>query len=98
MVNGSFSELPLASLQNEAKCENEFHFHIKGFALDVGLKQRQTATRKWPINALSSTSAQLLSSPSGLEQGGHRTPVGRTRDVCFPNMPVTLTEETTSLS
>ena len=31
---------------------NKFHFHIKGFALDLTLKQRQTATRKWPISLM----------------------------------------------
>ena len=25
------------------------HFHMKGFALGLGLKQRQKVTRKWPI-------------------------------------------------
>ena len=25
------------------------HFHMKGFALGLGLKQRQKRTRKWPI-------------------------------------------------
>ena len=28
---------------------NKTHFPIKGFALDLALKQRQNATRKWPI-------------------------------------------------
>ena len=26
------------------------HFHMKGFALGLGLKQRQKTTRKWPIS------------------------------------------------
>ena len=41
-------------------CENDFdlhengaacrtHFHVKGFALGLVLKQRQKRTRKWPI-------------------------------------------------
>ena len=29
---------------------NHTHFHMKDFALGLGLKQRQKATRKWPIN------------------------------------------------
>ena len=28
---------------------NHTHFHMKDFALGLGLKQRQKATRKWPI-------------------------------------------------
>ena len=28
---------------------NQTHFHMKGFALGLVLKQRQKATRKWPI-------------------------------------------------
>ena len=28
---------------------NQTHFHMKGFALGLALKQRQKATRKWPI-------------------------------------------------
>ena len=28
---------------------NKTHFHIKGFALDLALKQRLKATRKWPM-------------------------------------------------
>ena len=28
---------------------NHTHFHLKDFALGLGLKQRQKATRKWPI-------------------------------------------------
>ena len=34
------------------------HFHMKGFALGLVLKQRQKTTRKWPI--LSPASASLL--------------------------------------
>ncbi|MCV6577047.1 MAG: hypothetical protein OIF58_15080, partial [Cohaesibacter sp.] len=30
---------------------NHTHFHMKDFALGLGLKQRQKATRKWPIDA-----------------------------------------------
>ena len=40
-------------------CENEFicmiiknHFHKKGFALGLVLKQRLAASRKWPIGGL----------------------------------------------
>ena len=29
------------------------HFHMKGFALGLVLKQRQKRTRKWPIKVLS---------------------------------------------
>ena len=29
---------------------NHTHFHMKDFALGLGLKQRQKATRKWPIS------------------------------------------------
>ena len=32
---------------------NHTHFHMKDFALGLGLKQRQKATRKWPIRKLS---------------------------------------------
>ena len=28
---------------------SKIHFHMKGFALGLVLKQRQNATRKWPI-------------------------------------------------
>ena len=28
------------------------HFHMKGFALGLVLKQRQKRTRKWPISCL----------------------------------------------
>ena len=28
---------------------NQTHFHMKGFALGLVLKQRQNTTRKWPI-------------------------------------------------
>ena len=32
---------------------NKAHFHIKGFALDLALKQSQEAARKWPITRIS---------------------------------------------
>ena len=47
---------------------NHTHFHMKDFALGLGLKQRQRATRKWPI-ALSVSSF----SPGG---GAHMKGVG----------------------
>ena len=33
--------------ENETACRN--HFHMKGFALRLVLKQRHKRTRKWPI-------------------------------------------------
>ena len=57
---------------SEVKCEifhlktsfhsvaNKTHFHIKGFALDLALKQRQNATRKWPIENCSISYCILL--------------------------------------
>ena len=33
--------------ENETSCRT--HFHIKGFALRLVLKQRHEKTRKWPI-------------------------------------------------
>ena len=57
-----FSRINLYPLfQSEAKCEtfhmqmsfqslaNKTDFHLKGFALDLALKQRLKATPKWPI-------------------------------------------------
>ena len=51
----AISELPSASVSNRVQVrnlsyENEYaHFHMKGFALGLVLKQRQKTTRKWPI-------------------------------------------------
>ena len=63
--NRPVSELPSASVSNRVQVrnlsyENEYdlhsnglvsktHFHMKGFALGLVLKQRQKRTRKWPI-------------------------------------------------
>ena len=33
--------------ENETACRT--HFHMKGFALRLALKQRHKGTRKWPI-------------------------------------------------
>ena len=60
----AISELSFASVSKRVQVrnlsyENEFysqvhsnanhiHFHMKDFALGLGLKQRQKATRKWP--------------------------------------------------
>ena len=33
--------------ENELACRT--HFHMKGFALRLALKQRHKKTRKWPI-------------------------------------------------
>ena len=34
--------------ENETACRT--HFHMKGFALRLVLKQRHERTRKWPVN------------------------------------------------
>ena len=34
--------------EKETACRT--HFHMKGFALRLALKQRHKRTRKWPIN------------------------------------------------
>ena len=65
LYNRPFPSCLLPLFQNESKCKtfhtkmsfysqvhlnaNQTHFHMKGFALGLGLKQRQKATRKWPI-------------------------------------------------
>ena len=61
VVGIRFSELPFTSVsKRNLSYENEFyshvpsnanqtHFHMKGLALGLVLKQRQKATRKWPI-------------------------------------------------
>ena len=36
--------------ENETACRT--HFHMKGFALELVLKQRHKRTRKWPIGTL----------------------------------------------
>ena len=36
--------------ENETACRT--HFHMKGFALRLVLKQRHKRTRKWPINII----------------------------------------------
>ena len=62
----AISELPSASVSNRVQVrnlsyENEYdlhsnglvsktHFHMKGFALGLVLKQRQKRTRKWPTS------------------------------------------------
>ena len=38
--------------ENETACRN--HFHMKGFALRLVLKQRHKRTRKWPIQFFAS--------------------------------------------
>ena len=35
---------------HEKELVSKTHFHMKGFAPGLVLKQRQTATRKWTIN------------------------------------------------
>ena len=62
LVNGPFSSCLQALFQSEARCKtvyikmsfhllaNKTHFHFKGFVLDLVLKQRQKATRKWNIS------------------------------------------------
>ena len=65
VMNRPFPELPSASVSNRVQVrnlsyENDYdldsnglvsktHFHMKGFALGLVLKQRQKTTRKWPI-------------------------------------------------
>ena len=36
--------------ENETACRT--HFHMKGFALRLVLKQRHKGTRKWPVGCL----------------------------------------------
>ena len=55
------------SYENEFRLQvhfhaNQTHFHKKGFALRLVLKQRHTGTGKWPIN----TSVNATSFPSSL--------------------------------
>ena len=50
---------PLPLFQNEFYSQvnsntNQTHFHKKGFTLGLVLKQRQKATREWPIVACTS--------------------------------------------
>ena len=40
--------------ENETACRT--HFHMKGFALRLVLKQRHERTRKWPIHMVQSFS------------------------------------------
>ena len=65
VMNRPFPSCLLPLFQTESKCEifhikNDYdlhsnglvsktHFHMKGFALGLVLKQRQKTTRKWPI-------------------------------------------------
>ena len=43
--------------ENETSCRA--HFHKKGFALRLALKQRHKRTRKWPINFIISSTFDL---------------------------------------
>ena len=43
--------------QSEAKCET--HFHKRGFALSLGLKERVFGNRKWPIGVNKTTNLHL---------------------------------------
>ena len=43
------------------------HFHMKGFALGLVLKQRQKRTRKWPIANVIKIYIQLVSSAQSCE-------------------------------
>ena len=63
--NRPFPSSLMPLFQSESKCENDFdlhenetacrtHFHMKGFALRLTLKQRHKGTRKWPIAMLCS--------------------------------------------
>ena len=58
--------------QSESKCETilmkmtlitafRTHFHMKGFALRLVLKQKHKRTRKWPISLSASPLAKSLS-------------------------------------
>ena len=58
--NGSFPSCLVPLFQSKSKCKNDFdlhenetacrtHFHMKGFALRLILKQRHKRTQKWPI-------------------------------------------------
>ena len=39
---------------------NQSHFHKKGFALSLALKQRHKGTQKWPIDRASVVVGQLF--------------------------------------
>ena len=47
MLNLSYENQFSSQVHSDA---NQTHFHMKGFALGLVLKQRQKATRKWPID------------------------------------------------
>ena len=77
MIKLSISEFQKPSSYNEAKYKTflvkisficmiiKNHFHKKGFALGLVLKQRLAASRKWPI----ATSILILISPSLTSEG-----------------------------
>ena len=44
--------------ENETACGT--HFHMKGFALRLGLKQRHKRTRKWPIECFEVVRVYLI--------------------------------------
>ena len=45
----NLSHLNQLYLQVHSSIVNQTHYHMKGFALGLALKQRQKATRKWAV-------------------------------------------------
>ena len=56
--------------ENETACRT--HFHMKGFALRLALKQRHKRTRKWPVDFL------VVIMASGIARGRVRTTAATT--------------------
>ena len=50
------------------------HFHMKGFALGLVLKQRQKRTRKWPIRSISTTRTVVRAQCNWLPRDGCEYP------------------------
>ena len=71
MQNRPFPSSLVPLFQSESKCEIDLHenetacrthFHMKGFALRLVLKQRHKRTRKWPIDPFTSFVCQTTDS------------------------------------
>ena len=88
--NRLFASCLKPKFQSEAKCEtfhmkmsfhsleNKTHFHIKGFALGLAMKQRQMATRKWPIQSKRFLPMFLAASPLVFKAPPAKLPRART--------------------
>ena len=46
---------------HEKETDWRTHFHMKGFAFRLALKQRHKRTRKWPINDVGDQNTKALS-------------------------------------